>query len=416
MLHFSDTPYEFYPPKPNRWIIHLGRFLNRRRVLPGKRHRVQSVEIRGGDHLKQIRRDAGERLLYLPNHSTHSDPQIMLEAQRQVGRISCYMAAYEVMRRHRLLGWFMQRGGCFSIDRDGNDSKAMKTAIRILAAGEHGLTIFPEGNVYLMNDRITPFLEGAAFIAMKAQKELGAGRPIFALPVSIKATHLSDQRETIRDMLERLGKDVGTKLDRDADFLGELKRIGLTALEKNLRQRGLIPRQETAADGDIGALLEHCADLMVGKLEEKMELRPKPEDTVKDRIRRVRGTIHQIRTNAERKADHQVAVAWADEAMLALRILSYSGSYIDENPTLDRFGETAEKLLEDTYSEHQPPVGDRHVIVRFNDPINLAERLDAFGKSAREAVRELTCDVETAVQNGLDAINAENPHAGGERF
>lgn len=414
MLHFSDTPYEFYPAKPNRFLIWLGRELNRRRSLPGKRHRVKTVEVRGGDHLKQIRRDAGNRLLFLPNHSTHSDPQIMLEAQRRLGRASCFMAAYDVMRRRRLQGWLMQHGGCFSVDRDGNDSKAMKEAIRILVEGDYGLTIFPEGNVYLMNDRVTPFLEGAAFIALKAQKELGADQAIFALPISIKATHLTDARDTVLEMLERLAVDMGTELDRGADLLPEMRRIGLTALEKNLRQRGLIPRE--MQDGDIRALLEHSAELMIAQLETKMELTPRAGETLKDRIRKIRAAVHQIRTDPGQKAHHQVAVAWADEAMTALRILSYAGNYVAESPTLDRSAESTEKLLEDVYGEILPPVGDRHVIVQINEPINLTERLEGFAKKARDAVRELTCDVETAVQAGLDGINAENAQPGGERF
>lgn len=412
MLHFSDTPYEFYPAKPNGLIIWLGRELNRRRNLPGKRHRVVEVEVRGGDHLKQIRREAGNRVVFLPNHSTHSDPQIMVEAQRQLGRVSCFMAAYDVMRRKRMAGWMMQRGGCFSVDRDGSDGKSMKEAMGILKRNDYGLTIFPEGNVYLMNDRVTPFLDGAAFIALKAQKELGAKQSIFVVPVSIKATQATDRREAVRAMIERLAVDMGTTLDREADFLSELKRIGLTALEKNLRQRGLMTRED--ADGDIRALLEHAAESIIVQLESKMELSPVPGSSLLERIRKIRGCVHQVRTNPGEKAHHQVAVTWADEAMTALRILSYSGTYIDESPTLDRFAETAEKLLEDVYSESLPPLGRRHAVVQINEPIELSGRLGAFSKGAREAVRELTGEVEAAVQKGLDEINVGNPHAGGE--
>ena len=49
-------------------------------------------------------------------------------------------------------------------------------------------------------------------------------------------------------------------------------------------------------------------------------------------------------------------------------------AYIDENPTLDRFAESAEKLLEDTYSEIISPFGDRRAVVQIGEPINLAER------------------------------------------
>ena len=84
----------------------------------------------------------------------------------------------------------MQRHGAFSIDREGSDKQSMKEAIRILKEGEYAMTIFPEGNVYLNNDRVTPFMEGAAFVSMRAQKELGSDAPIYAVPVSFKMTYI----------------------------------------------------------------------------------------------------------------------------------------------------------------------------------------------------------------------------------
>ena len=63
----------------------------------------------------------------------------------------------------------------------------MKDAIATVIDGRYALTVFPEGNVYFMNDRVTPFLEGPAYIAMKAQQELKDNGKIFAVPVAIKA-------------------------------------------------------------------------------------------------------------------------------------------------------------------------------------------------------------------------------------
>ncbi|MGY8688353.1 MAG: hypothetical protein ACKVHP_11565, partial [Verrucomicrobiales bacterium] len=92
-----------------------------------------------------------------------------------------------------------------------------------------------------MNDRVTPFLDGAAFIGMKAQKQLGSKEPIFVIPISIKVTHVTDPRLTIGEKLELLAKDIGAELNRSAPMVEEIKRIGLTALERLLKQRGLMP-------------------------------------------------------------------------------------------------------------------------------------------------------------------------------
>ena len=80
-----------------------------------------------------------------------------------------------------------------------------------------------------------------------------------------------------------------------------------------------------------------------------------------DRIRTARREIHKVRSDPDREIDHAVAAGWADEAIIAFRILSYAGNYLSENPTLDRVGETIEKLKEDLYSRAFPAYADRAV-------------------------------------------------------
>jgi 1-acyl-sn-glycerol-3-phosphate acyltransferase len=412
MLEFADRPYAFIPAKPVRPFMWLCRHINRRHLLPGAEHRIAEVEVRRASVLEEARQRAPTRWLFLVNHPSHSDPQVMVEVQRQLGQPSCYMAAYDVFERSKVASLVMQYSGCFSINRDGNDSRAMREAIRILTSAPFALTIFPEGNVYLMNDRVSPFLDGAAFIGMKAQKQLGPEQPLMVVPVSIKLTHTADVRPSIKERLGRLAKDLGTAIDDSVPLNDEVKRIGMTALERSLKQRGLMPQEP--GEGEVRGHLEHCATLMIERLEHKMGLRSKPRHSLSDRIRQIRSRIHKIRTDPNARADHQVAVTWADEAMLALRILSYAGNYLDESPTVDRFAESVDKLLEDVYSELQPPHGDRRALVHINPPINLAEHLETFATNARQCVSDLTNHFETSIQSGLDAIAQDNPHPGNQ--
>ncbi len=77
-------------------------------------------------------KEKGERLMFVMNHPTHSDPQVVTEVHRRLGVGSSFMAAYDVFLRSRLTAWAMQRMGHFSIDREGSDRKAMSTAIQVL--------------------------------------------------------------------------------------------------------------------------------------------------------------------------------------------------------------------------------------------------------------------------------------------
>ena len=83
MLEFKDLPYRFVPPKPNPFLISLTQWVMGKVTLPSKRHLIEELEIRGQDTFRQsCGKDA--HILLLPNHSTHSDPQVMSEVTRRL--------------------------------------------------------------------------------------------------------------------------------------------------------------------------------------------------------------------------------------------------------------------------------------------------------------------------------------------
>ncbi len=410
MLDFADRPYQYYPPQPNWLVQRLGRWVNRTRFLPSDQHRIESVSVVNPEVLREIR---GKRLLLLPNHSTHSDPQIMIEVLRQVRIRSFFMAASDVFERNALHAWVMQRMGAFSVDRDGSDRHSLKQAIAILESGKYALTIFPEGNVLLMNDRVTPFLEGPAFIAIKAQQQLGGDAPVLALPVAIKATNVSDSRQVLRARLLEMAEALGIELSADESILNAVYQVGLAMLQRNLRQRGFMPPD--ADWSDLPGVISAAAGLVIEGLEAKMELTARVDADLVDRIRAIRRDVHRIRTDLALEIDHPVAASWADEAMMAFRILSYAGNYLAEHPTLDRCGETIEKLREDLYSRMYPAYANRAVLVRFGEPIDVSAKM-ADGSKPRERMADLTDVFEQSVQAEMDRLNANNPHPGAEMF
>lgn len=419
MLDFADAPYRFFPARPSLLIMEVGQMLNAHYFLPGKHHRVRRVELSGASEQVKALMDRGERLIFTPNHSTHSDPQVMSEVMRQLDGHSCFMAAYDVFLRGKTLAWVMQRSGAFSVDREGSDRKSMGEAIRVIKSGRFPLTIFPEGNVYLQNDRVTPFLEGASFLALKAQKELGDQRPVHVVPVSIKLSHLDDVRSQVTAKLQRISDITHEDFRPDADPVGELMRIGRELLEKNLRQRGYIDPDEDINEGNLSEVLGGSADRILTGLESKMQIEPPKGGDLVDRVRKIRATIHSIRIDPEREADHRVAAVWSDEAMLALRILGYGKPYVAVNPSLDRYAETVERLNEDLFGRWDPPMGERDALVQIGEPINLStwqKEGQTTGRKSRQAVGDLTRAMEQAVQEGLDEINATNERQGARPF
>jgi len=407
MLDFCDEPYRDFPPKDIAlWRAVLG-WYNRKRFLPLAK-RITDLAVHGTDTLAQARQ-SGDRLVLIPNHPTHADAAIMLEACRRAGLTTQMMAAYDVFLRSKADAFVMQRLGAFSVDRDGSDARAMKTALDVLERGKHALVVFPEGNVYLEADRVTPFSEGAAFLALRTAHQLkDRGHRVLAVPVSIKATHLTDIRPQVAERIAALAKVVEVDLPLNCTPIQALQQIGIALLHRNLKLRGL----DTPQADDLPTLIGHAGGLVMDKLEAKLGSAPTPDTPLRDRVRKARQQIHEVRTDPDRVADHAAAATWADEAMLALRLASYSDSYAASHPTLDRIEETSEKVAEDLYRKMLPPLADRAAFVRFNEPIPLCEYV-AQGKAGRKQVRALTARCESAVQQGVDLLNQSNPHPGG---
>lgn len=410
MLDFCDQPYRDYPPRDNAFWRMLLNGYNRKRFLP-RNKRITELTLHGVDTLAQTRQP-GDRLVLMPNHPTHADASIMLEATRRAGLTPRMMAAYDVFLRSKLDAFIMQRLGAFSVDREGSDARAMKTAMRVLERQRHTLVVFPEGNVYLEADRVTPFSDGAAFLALRAAKQhcdKGKGHRVLVVPVSIKVTHTADVRPLVTQRLHDLAKTVEVDVPNHMTPIEAMHTIGTALMHRNLTTRGM----DTPQADDLPTLIGHAGGIVMDKLEAKLAITAKPETPLKDRVRKARQIIHEVRTDPERVADHAAAATWADEAMLALRLASYSDSYAASHPTLDRIEETSEKLAEDLYREMMPPIADRAAYVRFNEPIPLCEYV-AQGKAGRKQVRALTARCELAVQQGVDLLSQANPHPGGE--
>ncbi len=392
MLEFSDAPYRFFEAKPSAPLIRLGRELNRRVILPGRNHRIREIEISGETDVLSEAVGNGTRLMFVMNHPSHSDPQVVSEVHRRLGVDSCFMAAYDVFLRNRFCAWSMQRLGNFSIDREGSDRKAMAAAIGVLKEGKRSLNIFPEGNVYLTNDRLTPFLDGAAFIALKAQAALG-DVPVLVVPMSLKFTHLSAPRETVTARMRKLAVDSGYAFPDGStdDPVGAVLGLGRHILGGYLGKHGF-----ESGGGSLYSELEGFAGELVAGVEGGLGIAPKTADSLEARIATARSTIHRLRTDNSATAPPEID-GLADRAILALRIHGHLTPYLTEHPTIDRYDETVERIAEDFYSKAMPRTGPRKAMVKIHAPIDAR---DFSGMKLREALPLITRKMEHEIQAG----------------
>jgi 1-acyl-sn-glycerol-3-phosphate acyltransferase len=376
------------------WLVRWWRPLINRELVRGQN--IVELDVGGKEHVQRALAD-GAGVLVTPNHSFHYDSYVMIEAAHQCGSPFHFLTAWQVFamskwHEQKVLQWH----GCYSINREASDLQAFKTSVDILRESPHPLVIFPEGDIYHNNDRVTPFRDGAAAIAMSAAKK--ATRPVVCIPAALKCFYLDDPTEELKSLMTRLEESLHWRPRHDLALTDRIYRFaeGLLAL-KEYEEIGQ-PQSGSVPDRTV-----RLAEAVVSRLERQHQVTSKggiiPE-RVKEVRRAVIKAIEQDGTSPEIKSK---LINDLDDLFFVIQLFSYPGNYVAEQPTIERIAETLDKFEEDVLRADFPGIrGTRRAVVRFGEPIPVPKEREAKG-----AVEKWTDLVESRVQKLLDGINAE---------
>lgn len=357
---------------------------------------MAQVTVEGLDGLLKCISPA-DGLLIAPNHSHDSDPHVMMEVARRAGRQFYFMAAWQIFRSHwGLDGWILQRMGAFSVDREGCDRRAMSQAVQLLTSGQ-ALVVFPEGEVYRLNDRLTPLLDGVAFMALAAQRDLtranSAGR-VWIVPAAIRYRYVDAVEPKLAGVVERLEKRFGITAAHGASLNERILRYGELLL--TIKEKEKLGRSREA-DGDLATRIAWLIEELLTR-HEKAYLHQSPSAaTVALRVKALRRHLFEIWTDEASTAEEKrLAREALDDVQLALQAYSYPGNYISEKPSIERMAETIEKLEEDL-DGYARPHGRRSARVVLGEPIDLS-REPATGRP-RVIAAAVTDKLERSIQD-----------------
>jgi hypothetical protein len=388
---------DFWPPRSNRfWRAVLAPM---RRFYLRCYYGITEVNVEGADPLLG-RFGPHDGVLVAPNHSHDSDPHVMMEVGRRAHRPFAFMAAWQIFRTHwGIDGWVLQRMGAFSVDREGCDRRAIRQAVEVLSSG-HALVVFPEGEIYHLNDRLTPLLEGVAFMALTAQRDLekvqSPGR-VWVVPAAIRYRYLDDVTPQLEAAVAALEARLlwkprpGSALHERIIQIGE---VLLTIKEKEKLGRSC------EAEGDLPTRVARLTETLLQRLETEHLKKTPSAETVPLRVKALRR--HLLAAWADEKADaaaRQQARAALDDVQMVLQLYSYPGDYLSEKPSIERMAETVEKFEEDIYGAARPK-GRRRARVRLGEPIDLKE---VAADRARSAAHDVTARLEEAIQGLMRA-------------
>jgi hypothetical protein len=377
------------------WWFHLTEPLRKKALA---KQQIKKVEAQGIEHLQKAI-DSKHGVMLTPNHSFHWDSYCLIAATRPLRTPFYIMTAWQVFAMSKRFECeSMQRCGCFSVDREGTDVQAMKTAVDVLQNRAHPLIIFPEGDVYHMNDRVTPFRDGAAAIAALAARK--STRPISIVPVAIKRWYRNDPSPSLLRIVETLEKRLYWRAQADQPLVDRVLHVatGLLSLKE-------LEHFRTTQIGTLSQRVDNLSSSLLGSIEARYGLTVR-STLIPERVKEVRRAIIDLRDKAQEPSTPEQQNQWSkdmDAMFLVTQLVSYPGNYLAENPSIERIAETLDKLEEDALDAPYPTVhADREVLVRFGEPIELQP-----GKDKRIAPAELTDTLEERVQTMLDEMNTQ---------
>ena len=350
------------------------------------------VETRGVDQLRDALRSK-KRLLIAPNHASHADP-FTIYAACDAAKTSCHiMAAWHVFLKFSpLMQKCLQWHGCFSVDREANDIGAFRNAIEVLRSRTEPLVIFPEGEIYHCNDRVTPFREGAAAIAVGASRKTDS--PVAMVPTAIKYHYVDDPTPAILRVLEDIERRILWRAQSHKPIVVRLYAIAEAVLGlKELEYLGC------TRTGDITKRLRDLGEEILLRLEARHG--PRREDSHPVRVKELRRTVLTKSNDCKTAETEKRQLSYdLDDLFVVMQLFSYPGDYLRvENPSIERIAETVDKLEEDVLQRHTASIrGRRKAVVQFGEPVAIQST------KSRTLVAEVTSTIQAQVQSLIDRL------------
>ena len=352
---------------------------------------ISDIQVEGAS-IVQERLNNGEGVMIMPNHSSHADPYVIYSAADQVGTALHVMATWHVFDdKSWLARWILTKHGCFSVDREANDIGAFRLATSILQEKPEPLVIFPEGEIYHCNGRVTPFREGAAAIAVAAARK--SKRPITCIPCAIRYNYVDDPTPSLLDTMSELETSIFWRPKTNEPLekrIYEFAEVLLMVKELEYlktTQSGRLPDR-------IASLREH----ILAEVEQRNEIGSSSK-SIPERVKAARKTImeKELAGDSDTKQANQLNHDMED-LFLVVQSFSYPGDYVDDHPSIDRMAETIDKFEEDVLQKTTADIkAERRVKVSFGEPVEVSS-----DRKVKSQTTTITATIEQRVQEMLD--------------
>ncbi|MDB9528328.1 1-acyl-sn-glycerol-3-phosphate acyltransferase [Oscillatoria sp. CS-180] len=467
-LRHAQPPLDFLPPAFDAKVLWLTKTL-----LPTWMHwrsSVQQLNIQGAEILVDLFHQfhAGKaRFLIAFRHPSPNDAYCLMNllwnelpktAHRlgqpfsQVPHVHFIYDRGIPLWAGKWVGWFYSHLGGTSIQRGKVDRQGLKSARHLFANGQFPMAAAPEGANNGHTGIISPFEPGIAQFGFWCVDDLRkADRPeqVFIVPLGIQYRYRDAPWPALATLMTALEQEVGitpettthpTFQDDPAAIAQalypRLVRLGYQLLEimesyySDFFQIAFDPpdAQPDAQPTELGFRLNRLLNAALQAAESFFHIQPK--GSVIDRCRKIEQagwdwiyredlrTNHQLSTVerglADRIAEEAELRMW--HMRLVENFVAVTGNYVSEKPTVERFAETL-LLLRDTIvlikGENpfpRPALGDQIACLSVGEALSVSDRWPAYKANRRQAISDLTADLQSSVQALIDSTPSSQPN------
>lgn len=461
-LNRAQPPLDFLPPQFDprvMWVV--------KTLLPSWmrwKSSVKRLDVTGAETLVDLFhqfQDKQVRFLIAFRHPSPEDAyclanllwQKLPHVARQVGRpfTEASHAHFIYDRGIPLwagsgIGWLYSKLGGTSIQRGKLDRTGLKSARRLFAEGRFPMAAAPEGANNGHTEIISPFEPGIAQFGFWCVEDLlkaERSETVLIVPLGIQYKYRQAPWHELASLLTTLEQDTGITAGHSVGEVSDVVSTSGGSTPQNLYPRlvnlgsHLLTLMEAyyadffqasfeglGTNADLSQRLDRLLDTALQIAEGFFHLPAK--GTVIDRCRRIEQAgwdwiYREELRNSENISlvERGLADRIAEEASLRMwhmrlveNFVAVTGHYVSEQPSVERFAETL-LLLRDTIVLIQggnpfprPVLGDQIACLSVGQPLSVSDRWSSYKQNRRQAIAELTTDLQQTMQSLITANSA----------
>ena len=402
-----QTKRRFLPAKPTTWLIKAVQAIVRAEL--SLNNKVQLIE----EELAVLRNlPKGSGAIITSNHADETDPRVCIELSRRSGKRFISMCNREAFdEAFGLAGWTLQRLGHFSVERGAHDVLAKDYAVDVIKQGQDILVIFPEGEIFYLNEAVQPFHSGAIEIGMQAilhHRKTDANWTTYIVPMAIKYHHSEPIESILEKRIAKMEARLSVKSSQGSlpERLHALQKL-LIEREEMIHHINFDARRAQDLTQEIISAQNAILSEVEERLHEPAEVQRHPIDKSWQLSAEIRDALEQ-QANSKQKAELLQDIASLEEVA---QLSSWQPHYYSNaGASSDRLAEAVLKLERELYKVKRPrQLANRNVFVKLADPIDLGLYVAEYLKDPHSVRHRVTNQLQATIQSLIDQLASVPP-------